>query len=170
MLSQMIDKREKTRAEVRSLRALAKSAAADKTRAACERVAGAVDRARLVLADEAFIKIVAAQGAETLPKLAAAHESKVLDTEYLNAVTLQFVIAWKFFFPFFANPVVTAHLDSLWPGLVSQLKDTFIALVVEGPFPHAMSGHRGRRRGSRHHRRSRHRRVIKWHTPSFKAK
>jgi hypothetical protein len=27
------------------------------------------------------------------------------------------------------------------------LKDTFIGLVIEGPFPHAMSGHVGRRAG-----------------------
>jgi hypothetical protein len=53
---------------------------------------------------------------------------------------LEFSVVWNFFFPLFANTAITEHLGRASPDPVSELKDTFIALVVEGPFPHMMNG------------------------------
>ena len=44
------------------------------------------------------------------------------------------------------------------PGIVLEMKDTFISLVTEGPFPCALSGFRGRRHRALYH-------VVKRRTP-----
>jgi hypothetical protein len=155
----MIDKRVESRSEMRRRRALAASDAIRKTGAACDRTADAVDKARIVLVDPAFAELLRVQGVQTWPRPLTANEDQTRTAdgslatakERLNEVSLEFVIAWTFFFPLFSNPVIAAYLDTTWPGFVGELKDTFIELVVQGPFPHAMSGHRGRRHGARYH-------------------
>jgi hypothetical protein len=149
----MIDRREETRSAMRKRRALSRSEAIQKTKATCERVTDSVDKARLVLTDAAFAEVLRSQGVQTVPRFLATTIREIEGDlssakERLDEVTLQFVIAWTFLFPLFANPAIKTHLDETWPGLVLELKDTFIALVVEGPFPHSMSGHVGRRRGA----------------------
>ena|SRR5438034_3293168 len=151
--------REETRSEMRRRRALAASTVIRKTDTACARTANTVNRARIVLADPAFTEILRTQGVQALPRLLTAKENRTstidgnlaLAKERLHEVSLEFVIAWTFFYPLFGNPVIAAHLNNAWPGFIPELKDTFIELVVEGPFPHAMSGHRGRRHATRYH-------------------
>ena len=63
----------------------------------------------------------------------------------LDEVSLQFVVAWTFIFPLLSNPEAVKFLEKAYPGFVLEMKDTFISLVTEGPFPCALSDFRGRR-------------------------
>ncbi len=161
----MADKREMTRATARQRRALARTAAGEKAKAVCDRVASAVNKARWVLAEKSFADILRSQGVQTLPrclllKNASIHViggNSVSDKDKLSEVSLEFAIAWTFLFPLFDNPAIAGHLEKTWPGFILELKDAFITLVVEGPFPHTMSGHRGRRHGTNYHSGKRHR-------------
>jgi hypothetical protein len=63
---------------------------------------------------------------------------------------LEFTVAWKFLYPFFSDGRATAHIEAASPGFIAAMKDTFIAMVIDGPFPHAMSGHRGRKHSKEH--------------------
>jgi hypothetical protein len=57
---------------------------------------------------------------------------------------LDFVVAWKFFAPLLSNSALVIHLDTHWPGFTLELRDVFISLVADGPFPYQPIG-RGRR-------------------------
>jgi hypothetical protein len=65
--------------------------------------------------------------------------------QHLDRISLEFVVAWKFLYPLLHNAEAKSYLENAWPGFISDLKDAFIALVIDGPFPRAMSGHRGRK-------------------------
>ena len=155
----MTDKREMTRAEARQRRALAKDVACQKAGAICESVGSVVNKARLVLATEGFVEILRSQGIQTLPRCLATNAGLTHDIgddpkaekDRLDEVSLEFVIVWTFLFPLVTNPAIAINLEKMWPGFIQELKDAFITLVVEGPFPHAMSGHRGRRHGAHYH-------------------
>lgn len=122
-----------------------------KTNANCELATNAVNRARLVVADPDFIKILLQNGIQSIPKCLAADaipsklESGSNPKERLDRISLEFAVAWRFLYPLLANTQAKAHLETIWPGFISDLKDAFIALVVDGPFPRAMSSHRGRK-------------------------
>jgi hypothetical protein len=147
----MNDKREMSRAKSRRRRALARDVAFRRTQATCELLKSALAKVRLVLTDKAFRSILYSEGVHSLPRdlagleIAKAHVRSKKDA---LDISLQFVIAWTFLFPLFNRPEIAAYLERTWPGFIQQLKDAFITIVVEGPFPHAMSGHRGRRHGA----------------------
>jgi hypothetical protein len=109
---------------------------------------------RSALTDVSFLTLLRAHGVASIPTplvetaIPVQREISYLtdSKDYLDDVSLDFVVAWKFFFPLFTNSVISTHLEQMWPGFIAEMKDTFIRLVVDGPFPHAMSGYRGRRR------------------------
>jgi hypothetical protein len=146
--------REESRFERRSRRMLARQEAMQTINKNCDRVTNVLNSVRTALTDGAFVDLLHAQGVRTLPRPLVeagirAHRTcshLTAGKEHLHEASLDFVIAWTFFFPLFSNSTIATHMDRVWPGFILELKDAFIALVVEGPFPHAMSGHRGRRR------------------------
>ena len=71
--------------------------------------------------------------------------------EMLDDVSLQFAILWTFFFPLFDYAVIARCLEDTWPGFILEMKDAFIAIVVKGPFPHVLSGHKGRYHGAHYY-------------------
>jgi hypothetical protein len=156
-----MDKREESRSERRHRRTLARKEALRTVNNNCDRVAIVLNKVRIALTDVTFIDLLRAQGVRTLPRPLVEDEIRTQRTgshltsskEHLDEVSLNFVVAWTFLFPLFTNPIIATHMDRTWPGFILELKDSFIALVVEGPFPHAMSGHRGRRQ-------RRHKKVV----------
>lgn len=99
-----------------------------------------MDRARLVLADREFRELLREQGVQTIPNSLSEIEpkapggSKSKGEERLDAISLEFVVAWKFFFPLMGISAIEVRLERTWPGFIGQLKDAFITLVTEGPF------------------------------------
>ena len=147
----MIDRREITRSETRRRRATARNAVADKTKAVAELQANALARAREVLADTTVIELLHRHGVHQIPRVlspSAIHQidarPDALDSPNVDC-SLEFVVAWALLFPLFKEPDISSYLDTTWPGFILQMKDAFIAIVVEGPFPYAISGYRGRR-------------------------
>jgi hypothetical protein len=161
----MTDHREVTRAEARKRRMIAKIVASQKADVVFERIASVLNKTHWILADEDFAKILGSQGIRTIPPDRAAVTSPpaVIDNkagtkkEVLDAASLEFVIVWSFMFPLFSNPTIASDLERICPGFIMELKDAFITLVVEGPFPHVMSGHHGRRHSTHYQSESRRR-------------
>ena len=54
--------------------------------------------------------------------------------------SLDFIVAWRFFASFLYDPVTAALLDSRWPGFSLELRDIFISIVADGPFPQDFRG------------------------------
>ena len=160
--------RETSRAEARRRRALVRTAASEKANRVCACVVNVLGRARLILADKEFRALLREQGIQTLPSCLSRNSEmrRIADAtlkserERLDEISLEFVVVWKCFFPLLREPAIEIRLERTWPGFILQLKDTFIALVTEGPFPHAISGHVGNRRGPKVPERGRRRGVV----------
>lgn len=149
----MTDRRMEVRAEKHARRAREKAESLRMSGAALTRLMRCVASARAIASHPSFMGVLRSQGVHTLPRLlverqppSAEFQGDLASTrERLEDMAIEFVIAWKFFFPLFANSIVAGHLDRNWPGFTLEMKDVFISLVLEGPFPHSESGHRGRR-------------------------
>jgi hypothetical protein len=138
----MTDKRNTARAKARQWKTLANDEALQKAKAARILAANAVEMARAILSDSSFTDILRSQGIKDAPRsLVTTARSPYATTfspepckEKFDEETLDFIIAWTFFFPLFANPTIAAHLETTRPGFTCGLKDAFIALVVGGAF------------------------------------
>lgn len=128
----MTDQRELTRRQARLRRSLFKSAAERKAKDNRQLARKMLDRVQAVLSNNDFNARLSEHGVQTIP----ARLSKMLVGDDIDC-SLDFIVAWNFFYPLLQQPAISQHLESDWPGFVSQLKDTFIAMVVDGPFPDA---------------------------------
>jgi hypothetical protein len=147
----MVDRRELSRREARRQRAAERSETFRRVDANCELAANAIGKARMLVADPDFIKILLQHGIRSIPKCLDGDASTTPapgdSTRHheLNRISLEFAVVWKFLYPLLTDANAKEHLEATRPGFISLMKDTFIALVIDGPFPHAMSGHRGRK-------------------------
>lgn len=91
-----------------------------------------------LIRDEGFIQLLAAQRVTTAPdclyRQSALTSDEMTDAEIANCV-LVFVVAWKFLFPVLGIPSISDYLERRWPGFIADFKDTFITLIMDGPFP-----------------------------------
>lgn len=91
-----------------------------------------------IIRDEGLIALLAAQRIITAPdclyRQRVLTSDEMTDAQIANCV-LVFVVAWKFMFPMFGNPQISHHIENAWPGFIADFKDTFIDLVMDGPFP-----------------------------------
>jgi hypothetical protein len=149
----MADRRELTRREAQRKRVAAKLADSQKINATCELATRVLQQARSMVNDPNFVPILASRDIQSIPaNLAVAEDGPKLTRsdgafteEQLRRVALEFTVAWKFLYPFFSDGHASAYIETACPGFIAAMKDTFIAMVIDGPFPHAMSGHRGRK-------------------------
>ena len=109
-----------------------------------------------MISDGAFCELLRSAGIETVPMVSCPqsprnNRSSTAANKQLEEASLRFVIAWAFLFPLFAKPNIKLYLQRNWPGFIDEMKDAFIGLVMEGPFPPAngayfvteISGHQG---------------------------
>ena len=148
----MTDKREAI-----ERRALIKKAAAAKSEALFERVADVVDTVHLILTKPDFAKVLRAEGVYSVPRCLRRQPDEIVESGCLDEISLEFIIVWKFMFPLLSRPAIESYLKNTRPNFIPQFKDAFISLVTEGPFPSALSGHMGNRRGPQNLRRGRRR-------------
>lgn len=91
-----------------------------------------------IIRDEEFISLLAAQRITTAPdclyRQTVLTSAEMTDEQIANCV-LVFVVAWKFLFPVLGNPRFSEYLERTWPGFIGDFKDTFITLIMDGPFP-----------------------------------
>lgn len=147
----MTNRRSNARQTARRVRALAKDEAAQKTALAHVRVLNAVRMARVIIVDPSFADTLRSQGVQSVPQalmMQTIPDRPGSDLEatrdHPSGPSLEFVIAWTFFYPLLANPVIAAHLHHMWPSFTVELKDAFIALVMHGGSALAGYGSTGR--------------------------
>jgi hypothetical protein len=148
----MADHRKIARAQAKLRTASARRIAEEYAGVKYARIAAALGTVRSILADSAFIDLVQAHGVPSLPRPLVKQDTA--DREANNALgssetdlsdcSLEFAVAWRFFAPLLSNPVLVTHIDTRWPGFTLELRDVFISLVADGPFPFQPIG-RGRR-------------------------
>ena len=164
----MTEVRETNHTRVLGSRALARKAALDKAIRVNESVGNLLARARMILADKDFRTLLHDHGVRTVPAcLSQVHKghfgidaSAKSEKERLDEASLEFIVTWKFFFPLLGEHAIEIRLERMWPGFIAQLKDAFIILVTEGPFPNAVSGHVGSRPGPQLSQRGRRRSAV----------
>ncbi|MGN6285496.1 MAG: hypothetical protein ACTHM2_10130 [Afipia sp.] len=108
------------------------------------RVGEMLDRVRVIVTDTAFIAIAAGQGVKTAPTRLCEEGSTVstsVSVQDFADNALKFVVAWKFLFPMIADPAIASFIERRWPGFIGDFKDTFISLVMHGPFPYERRPH-----------------------------
>lgn len=124
--------RARVRREIR--RKLAQQQAAAR-RAHISEVLGQVKE---IIRDEGFIALLAGQRITTAPdclyRQTVLTPDEMTDEQIANCV-LVFLVAWKFLFPVLTSPHISEYLERTWPGFIWDLKDTFITLIMDGPFP-----------------------------------
>lgn len=132
----MVDMRELRRSESRKRRILEKLGADQREVIKHVRIGNVLNQLKLVVADETFNKFIHTHGVQSIPELFIKQDSfpDTLDR------SLAFVVAWRFFSPFLYDPVTAAFLDTRWPGLTLEMRDIFISIVADGPFPHEPRG------------------------------
>ena len=95
------------------------------------RIGSLLDRLRDVTADETFNKFVHARGILSVPTILGPEKLLPKDIDR----SLAFVVCWRFFSPFLYDSVTATYLENRWPGLIMEMKDIFIDLVADSPFP-----------------------------------
>lgn len=89
--------------------------------------------AREIASDSRFAEIARQQRATLVPKRLLMKGSR-LGNDIEGQDVLDFIVAWKFFFPTFRVEMMRSYLEETWPGFIDELKDVFIGLVMRGPF------------------------------------
>ena len=132
----MVDIRNIRRAEARKRRVLEKLGADQRELVKHHRIGKALDQMRLILTDKTFGNLIHNRGIQSLPGLLSQDRAV---TEALDR-SLDFIVAWRFFSPFIYDLVTAALLETRWPGFSLELRDIFISIVADGPFPHELRG------------------------------
>jgi hypothetical protein len=108
------------------------------------RVGKVLDLAQEIVTDTEFINIIVSQGIKTAPSRlykARLPEHDSISVESFADNALKFVVAWKFLFPMIADPAIASFIERRWPRFIGDFKDTFISLVMHGPFPYERRPH-----------------------------
>lgn len=132
-----MDKRESERAQRRVAREAARKRAYVRTKVKEARVGAALDQTRTIFGDGDFRGLLWSQGVRDIPKLQPAVLKGVSSDGFgpKGQKTLAFAAAWLFLFPLLDNKNIRNHLTENWPDFIPLMKDAFIELVVDGPFP-----------------------------------
>jgi hypothetical protein len=118
-------------------RTVAKRVAEQHAFARRARVGEILDQVRTIVTDTAFVDLMAGQGILSAPARLYELKSSDLTTEQKFADdVLKFVVAWKFLFPMLADPAISSFIQARQPEFIRDFKDTFISLVMDGPFPY----------------------------------
>lgn len=124
------------RTRMRALRAAARAEAADRFERNRQAVIVAIGACRQLMGDTKFRAILMRIGVSDAPRLLMQKSAPTEDRKSsFGDPSLEFVIAWSFFKPLFEQPTVVEYLSMKQPGFIMRMKDAFISLVLDGPFP-----------------------------------
>lgn len=151
----MPDRRELSRRKARERRLTARNEALVRARTNAELASNALQQAICILAEPELKQYLLARHIQSVPTCLSpgghgniGKRQQDFTQGTLENISLDFAVTWKFLYPLLAHSEIRAYLDRSRPSFIPELKDAFIALVVDGPFPNAMSGHRGRKHQS----------------------
>jgi hypothetical protein len=133
----MVVLRDLRRLEARRRRVIERLGTEQRERIKKNRINTALGQLRLVLADETFRILMHAQGVTNLPEILISEPP--VKTNSLDP-SLDFLIAWRFIAPLLYDDQIGVFLETRWQRLTIELRDLFIALVADGPFPHEERG------------------------------
>lgn len=138
----MVDLREMRRSEARRRRVIERLGIEQRERLKTIRIKTALDQLRQVLSDETFRMLIHAHGVTDVPDVLTEN-----GPEYAGSLdaALDFLIAWRFFAPLLYDDRIGAFLETRWQRLTIELRDLFIALVADGPFPREDRGRPSRK-------------------------
>ncbi|MGL5168965.1 MAG: hypothetical protein ACRC9K_24050 [Afipia sp.] len=124
------------RARIR--RSIAKQLAQQQAAVRRSHISEVLNQIKAIISDKEFITLLVAQKVKTAPECLYRQRyvstREMTDAEIADAA-FAFVVAWRFLFPLLSSPEIALYLERVWPGFVTDFKDTFIALVMDGPFP-----------------------------------
>lgn len=133
----MVNLREQRRSEARRRNVIEKLGIEQRERLKSIRIKSALDQLKLVLSDETFRTLIHAHGVIDVPDVLLKNNSR--GASALDEV-LDFLIAWRFIAPLLYDESIGSFLETHWQRLTIELRDVFIALVADGPFPHEERG------------------------------
>lgn len=141
----MNDAREASRSKMRKRRAEANAEEIEKVQVSRRFIDTTVKKIYVVMRDQDFRKKISEEGVRTIPTLFAKNATSASSSENLAGTkfgdaSLDFAVAWSFFYPLSENQAIAAYLNSKWPQFIPELKDAFISLVLNGPFPQECCG------------------------------
>jgi hypothetical protein len=137
----MTDRREETRRALRLRRAGDRSEQAAAAARTARRAAAVLARLQHAFARAECRALMDAHGIAAVPAFIVSCNDT--DGGERNSV-LEFTVAWRFLYPLLGRPPFAAGFEAACPGLIAELKDTFIAIACEGAFPAGLSAHAGR--------------------------
>lgn len=124
------------RTRMRALRAAARAKAADRFERNRQAVIVVIEACRQLMADTKFRAILIRIGVSDAPRLLMRKSAPTEGRKSsFGDPSLEFVIAWSFFKPLFEQPAVVEYLSKKQPDFMMRMKDAFISLVLDGPFP-----------------------------------
>lgn len=136
----MVETRAIRQAEARQRIVLSQLGADQREAARHLRINRALDTMRNILADETFLKLAHAHGIDSVPSfLIEPHDNCPLHEAPIDH-SLDFLVSWRFFSPFLYEPMLSHLLEKRWPVFGLELRDIFIAIVADGPFPYDLRG------------------------------
>lgn len=95
------------------------------------RAATALKQMKLALSDQRFAAKLIQKKYTSIPVGLVGESSQ--GALHRTDATVQFLVAWKFFYPLLADEDIVQTANRLWPGLMSEVKDAFIAIIMDGP-------------------------------------
>ncbi|MBN8982422.1 MAG: hypothetical protein J0I29_14270 [Rhizobiales bacterium] len=93
---------------------------------------------RAIIENREFADLLLSQKITSVPSCICRYvgpSAEIISDHEIADAVLIFVVAWKFLFPLISNANIADFLERSYPGFIAGLKDTFITLVMDGPFP-----------------------------------
>ncbi|WP_157169990.1 hypothetical protein [Afipia clevelandensis] len=134
----MTIKREHLAQRAQLRRNIAKKEAEQQQAARRMHISEILDQVREIIVNKEIIELLATQKIKSAPDCLFKHRHlppQSMTHAQISDEILIFVAAWKFLFPAIGNPKIGDCLERTWPGFIIDFKDTFITLVMDGPFP-----------------------------------
>lgn len=137
----MVSKRELACERARTQRALVlqrEQRAAELRQAKLDRL---LDCIRQILAHDDFAQLALSHGVKSVPKCLVsgfntAESSEVITRSTVIAQqTTAFIVAWKFMSSILQDQEIRDFIADRWPDFISEIKDVFIGIATNGPFP-----------------------------------
>ena len=139
----MSGRREFLSEQARSRRRVAKCLAARNAIIQALKVRSAISQTRTILANLGFLAHLRSAHIFSIPsrlqiQIEDQHDSCQIDglPDDFGDIALDFMVAWKFMSPLFCESTILEFIEAEWPGFVADMKDVFILMVTNGPFPH----------------------------------
>ena len=96
-----------------------------------ERAISAIMLLKTALSDQNVISKLVSQKHTDIPDWLASADCEGLKLQV--DPTAQFLAAWKFFYSLLSDEELVRTIGRCCPGLVQEMKDAFIAIIMDGP-------------------------------------